>query len=113
MIDGVKASPITLLGHGPTVLSFQVIASPPGEEVLVHFDADLNPGTVNGDTIQIKTVDGQAINAKVTFDAEQHLARIAVKLREGTYQLVVTTGVTDINGTSLAQEYDAPLVISR
>lgn len=113
VIDGVKASPITLLGHGPTVLSFQVIASPPGEEVLVHFDADLNPGTVNGDTIQIKTVDGQAINAKVTFDAEQHLARIAVKLREGTYQLVVTTGVTDINGTPLAQEYDAPLVISR
>jgi hypothetical protein len=27
--------------------------------------------------------------------------------------LVVTTGVTDINKVPLAQEYDAPLVISR
>jgi Bacterial Ig-like domain len=113
VIDGVKASPITELGHGPTVLSFQLVAAPPGEAVLVHFDADLNPDTVNANTIQIKTVDGQLIDAKVTFNADQHLARIAVKLKEGTYQLVVTTGVTDINGTPLAQEYDAPLVISR
>ena len=68
----------------------------------MHFDADLNPDTVNANTIQIKSVDGQLIEAKVTFDADQHLARIAFKLKEGTYQLVVTTNVTDINGTPLA-----------
>ena len=36
-----------------------------------------------------------------------------MKLRQGTYQLVVTTGVTDFTGVPLTQEYDAPLVISR
>ncbi len=49
----------------------------------------------------------------MSFDADNHLATIAVKLRPGTYQLVVTTSVTDINGNALAQEYDAPLVIGR
>ena len=47
------------------------------------------------------------------IDADNHLATLNVGLRPGTYQLVVTTGITDINGVAVAQEYDAPLVISR
>jgi len=113
VIHAVKGTPVTQLGHGPTVLSFEVVQAQPDQEVLVHFDADLNPSTVTADTIQIKNGD-ETVNARVTFDADHHLARIAVKLKPGTtYQLVVTTGVTDINGLPLAQEYDAPLVISR
>ena len=35
------------------------------------------------------------------------------RLRPGTYKLVVTPRVTDVNDVALAQEYDAPLVIGR
>jgi hypothetical protein len=49
----------------------------------------------------------------VTFDANNHLATLTVRLHQGTYQLVVMTGVTDINGAPLAREYDATVVINR
>jgi len=101
------------LGHGPTVVSVEVVQTPSGEQVRVHFDADLKPETVSSGTIQVKDADGNVVDAHVSFDADNHLATLAVKLKPGTYQLVVTTGVTDINGAVLAQEYDAPLVISR
>jgi hypothetical protein len=101
------------LGHGPNVVSVEVVQTPPGEQVRVHFDADLKPETVSSDTIQVKSGDGRVLDAHVTFDADNHLATLAIKLRPGTYQLVVTTGISDINGVALAQEYDAPLVISR
>jgi hypothetical protein len=113
LIDAVNASPTMPLGHGPTVVSVEVVQTPPGEQVRVHFDADLKPETVSSDTIQIKDADGKVVDAHVSFDADNHLATLAVKLKPGTYQLVVTTGLTDINGVALAQEYDAPLVISR
>jgi hypothetical protein len=49
----------------------------------------------------------------MTFDPDNHLATLTLKLKPGsTYQLVVTTGVTDINGVSLPEDYHAPLVIS-
>jgi hypothetical protein len=113
LIDAVNASPTMPLGHGPTVVSVEVVQTPPGEQVRVRFDSDLKPETVSRDTIQVKDADGRVIDAQVSFDADNHLATIAVKLRPGTYQLVVTTSVTDVNGGALAQEYDAPLVISR
>jgi hypothetical protein len=113
LIDAVTASPTMPLGHGPTVVSVEVVQTPAGEQVRVHFDADLKPETVSSGTIQVKDADGNVVEAHVSFDADNHLATLAVKLKPGTYQLVVTTGVTDINGAALAQEYDAPLVISR
>jgi hypothetical protein len=113
LIDAVNASPTMLLGHGPTVVSVEVVQTPPGEQVRVHFDSDLKPETVSSDSIQVKDADGKVVDAHVTFDADNHLATIAVKLPPGTYQLVVTTSVTDVNGGALAQEYDAPLVIGR
>jgi Bacterial Ig-like domain len=113
LIDAVSASASMPLGHGPTVVSVEVVQAPPGEQVRVHFDADLKPGTVSSDTIQVKDGDGKVVDALVTFDPDNHLATLAVKLKPGTYQLVVTTGVTDINGVAVAQEYDAPLVIGR
>jgi len=112
LVHAVKASATMALGHGPTVVSVEIVQTPPGEQVRVHFDADVKPETVSTDTIQVKDADGKVVDARVTFDADNHLATLAVKLRPGTYQLVVTTGLTDINGVMLAQEYDAPLVIS-
>jgi dipeptidyl aminopeptidase/acylaminoacyl peptidase len=113
LIDAVNASPTMPLGHGPTVVSVEVVQTPPGGQVRVRFDADLKPETVSNDTIQIKDGDGKVVDAQVTFDADNHLATLAIKLKPGTYQLVVTTRVTDVNGVALAQEYNAPLVISR
>jgi hypothetical protein len=101
------------LGHGPTVVSVEVLQTPPGEQVRVHFDADLKAATVSRDTIQVKDADGTVVDARITFDADNHLVTLAVKLRPGSYTLVVTTSVTDVNGVALAQEYDAPVVIGR
>jgi hypothetical protein len=112
LVDAVTSAPSMPLGHGPTVLSVDVMPAPLGSQVRVRFDADLLASTVTTDTIQVKDADGRPISTRITFDADNHLATVVVRLRPGTYQLVVTTGVTDINGMSLAQEYDAPLVIS-
>jgi hypothetical protein len=113
VIHAVMSSATMPLGHGPAVLSYEVVQTPPGEQVRVHFDADLNGQTVSSDTIQVKDAAGNPVDARVTFDPDNHLVTLAVKLRPGTYQLVVTTGVTDINGMALPQEYDATLVIGR
>ena len=113
LIDAVNASPTMPLGHGPTVVSVEVVQTLPGQQVRVRFDSDLKPETVSSDTIQVKDSDGNVVVARVTFDPENHLATLGVKLRPGTYKLVVTTSVTDVNRVALAQEYDAPLVIGR
>ena len=113
LIDGVKASDTRALGHGPTVVSVQILQTPPGQQVRVRFDADLKASSITSDTIQVRDGSGQRLVAQVSFDPDNHLATLNVVLRPGTYQLVVTSGVTDINGTALAQEYNAPLVISR
>ena len=113
LIHDVQAAAVQPLSHGPSVVSVEVLQTPPGQRVKVQFDADLKAETVTRATIQIKDQDGNPVEATVTFDADTHLAILAVKLRQGTYQLVVTTGVTDFTGVPLTQEYDAPLVISR
>jgi len=113
LIDAASASATMPVGHGPTVVSVQVVQTPSRQQVRVRFDADLNSATVSADTIKVKDLQGNDVSERVTFDADNHLATVAVELRAGTYQLVVTTGVTDINGVAMAQEYDAPLVISR
>jgi len=113
LVDGVRASDTTALGHGPTVVSVQVLPAPPGQQVRVRFDADLKAESVTNSTIQVKDANGELVAARVSFDPDKHLATVTIRLRPGTYQLVVTSGVTDINGTPLAQEYTAPLIISR
>jgi hypothetical protein len=113
LVDGVTSTPAVPLGHGPTVLSYEVVPTSPGSQVRVRFDADLRPETVTTDTIQVRDSDGKPLSAQITFDPETHLATLTLRLRPGgTYELVVTTGVTDINGVTLAEEYHAQ-VISR
>jgi hypothetical protein len=113
LVHAVTTTAALPLGHGPTVLSVEVVPTSPGDQVRVRFDSDLQPETVTTDTIQVKDADGNLIISKVTFDPGNHLATVTLKLNPGsTYQLVVTTGVTDINGVSAAEDYHAPLVIS-
>src|SRR5438094_2310662 len=113
LVDGVKASDTPALGHGPTVVSVQVRPAATGQPVGVRFDAALKSESVSKSTILDKDDSGRLLAARVTFDPDKHLATVTARLPKGSYQLVVTTGVTDINGMPLAQEYDAPLVVSR
>jgi hypothetical protein len=113
VIDGVQASASQSINRGPTVVSVEVLQTARGQQVQVSFDADLTPATVTPGTVLIKDDKGNPVEESLTFDPNSHLATLSVKLRQGTYQLVVTTGVTDIDGVPIAQEYDAPLVISR
>jgi dipeptidyl aminopeptidase/acylaminoacyl peptidase len=113
LVDAVTSTPAVLLGPGPTVLSFDVVPTSPGYQVRVRFDADLRPETVTTDTIQVRDSDGKRVTSTIAFDPDNHMAVLTLTLRPGsTYQLVVLTGVTDINGVTLAQEYHAQ-VISR
>ena len=111
LVDAVTSTPAVNLGHGPTVLSYEVVPLSPGYQVRVHFDADLRPETVTTDTIQVRDADGKALKAHLAFDPDSHTATLTLALRpEGTYQLVVTTGVTDINGVTMAEEYHAQVI---
>jgi hypothetical protein len=113
LIDAVTSTPSVPLGHGPTVVSYEVVSTSQGSQVRVHFDADLRPETVTTSTIQVRDSDGKPVSSQVTFDPDNHLATLTVTLQPGnTYQLVVTTGVTDVNGVTMAEEYHAQ-VISR
>ena len=113
VIHAVQSTVPQALNHGPTVVSVEVLRTPPGEQIQVSFDADVMPASVTPGTVLIRDANGNPVEESVTFDPNNHLATLSVKLRPGTYQLVVTTGVTDINNVPIAQEYDAPLVISR
>ena len=113
LVDAVTSTPAVPLGHGPTVVSVEIVPADKGSQVRVRFDADLRPETVTTDTIQVRGVDGRPIITRITFDADSHLATLALSVRPGAYQLVVTTGVMDINGVTMADEYHASLVISR
>jgi hypothetical protein len=111
LVDAVTSTPAVTLGHGPTVLSYEVVPTSPGYQVRVHFDADLRPETVTTATVQIRDADGKTVRAQIAFDPETHTATLTLTLRPGTsYQLVVTTGVTDINGVTMAEEYHAQVV---
>ena len=113
LVDAVSSTPAVLLGPGPTVLSFDVVPTSPGYQVRVRFDADLRPETVTTDTIQVRDSDGNRVSSTIAFDPDNHMAIVTLTLQPGsTYQLVVKTGVTDINGGTLAEEYHAQ-VISR
>ncbi|MDQ6712356.1 MAG: Ig-like domain-containing protein [Candidatus Dormibacteraeota bacterium] len=111
LVDAVTSTPAVSLGHGPTVLSYDVVPAPSGYQVRVRFDADLRPETVTRETIQVKDADGKLVNAQIAFDPDSHTATLGLTLRPGsTYQLVVTTGVTDVNGVTMADEYHAQVI---
>jgi len=111
LIDAVSATPTLQLGHGPTVVSVEVRQNGSTQQILVRFDSDLKPETVSADTVLVKDNQGSPVKTRVSFDPDGHLVTVDVKLKTGTYSMVVTTGVADINGTPVAQSYTTPLVI--
>jgi len=111
LMDAVTATPTVPLGHGPNVVSVEVRQNGSTQQILVRFDSDLKPETVSADTILVKDNQGSPVKTRVSFDPDGHLVTLDVKLKTGTYSMVVTTGVADINGTQVAQAYTTPLVI--
>jgi len=111
LIDAVSATPTLQLGHGPTVVSVEVRQNGSTQQIMIRFDSDLKPETVSAETILVKDNEGSPVRTGVSFDPDGHLVTVDVKLKTGTYSMVVTTGVADINGTQVAQPYTTPLVI--
>src|SRR5205823_14358814 len=97
LVDGVKASDTMALGHGPTVVSVQILPAPPGQQVRVRFDADLKPDSVTNSTIQVKDANGELVPARVGFDPAKHLATATTGQRPGHNHLVATSGVRHFN----------------
>lgn len=114
LIDGVQPSaPVSLSAGGPAVVSVEVRQEGAGQRILVHFDSDLAVDTVNQTAIVIR--DGNDVPQHVldlSYDQQTHLVTLRTKLAPGSYKLVVTTSLQDVNGKSLAQDYSAPLVIT-
>ena len=111
VIDAVSATPAVQLGHGPTVVRVEVRQVGSGQQVMVRFDSDLKPETVSADTVLIRDAKGTDVTARVSFDPDAHLVTLDTRLRPGSYSLVVTTGLSDINGSPVAQPYSYSLLI--
>ncbi|MBO0685082.1 MAG: Ig-like domain-containing protein, partial [Candidatus Dormibacteraeota bacterium] len=80
---------------GPNVLKVTVSST----QVSITFDSDLNPATVDGGV----TIAGVA--SQVTYDARSRTVVLTPEggLDSGTsYQLEVTDGLRDVNGTPAA-----------
>lgn len=110
LIDSIDAKPPVQIGKGPTVVSVQVQRNKPGQLVLVQFDSDLDPASVSAATLYVRDAEGP-VRAEVSFDKAAHLVTLNVKLKPGTYTLVVTTSVTDIKGQGLGQQYESKIQV--
>jgi len=112
VIDAVQPGTTTVLGQGPSVVSVQVQAAPPNQQIAVKFDADLRPATVSRDSVYLRDSSGKTVDvADFQFDPNTRTVTITAKLHPGSYTLVVTTAITDINSQAPAQEYDYTVVI--
>jgi hypothetical protein len=89
-----------------------VQSAPPHQQVTVKFDADLAAATVSRESIYLRDSSGQRTDpTDFQFDPNTRTVTIMARLHQGKYTLVVTTGVTDVNGHAAAQEYDYTVVI--
>ena len=101
LIDQASARPQRELGKGPEVVSVDVEAT----TIAVTFDSDLDPGTVNGGVV-VLDAKGNQLQATVAY-ANRVATISGLNLQEGTqYKLVVLGTVRDVQGHSVAAEYD-------
>jgi Tol biopolymer transport system component len=113
LIDAVQPGITTIIGQGPTVVSVQVQTVPPRQQVTIKFDADLAAATVSRESIYLRDSSGQRTDpTDFQFDPNTRTVTIMAKLHQGRYTLVVTTGVTDVNGHAAAEDYNYSVVIS-
>jgi hypothetical protein len=112
LVDSLTRGKPVKIGGGPTVISVEVQRSGRNVKVMVHFDADLDPSTVSAQTVQVLDGAGHALTPTAfSFDRDHRLVSITAPAQPGSYKLLVTSAVTDINGQA-AQSYTAPIVVS-
>jgi len=119
-IDAVDIGKTIRLGQGPGVVSVELrqSGSSTGDasrlQLLVRFDADLDPATVSKDSVFVQDADGNRIKPVVfNFDQARHLVTLTLPgLQAGNYQLVVSTAVADFRGRTLEEDYQWPLVVA-
>ncbi|HKC20720.1 MAG TPA: Ig-like domain-containing protein, partial [Candidatus Dormibacteraeota bacterium] len=105
LIDQASAGTQRELGKGPEVVSVDVTAS----ALAVTFDSDLDPATVNGGVLVVDAK-GNPVDATVAY-ANKIVTISGLSLTEGSaYRLVVMTTVRDVQGQSVAAEYDLDLL---
>jgi hypothetical protein len=105
LIDQASAGPTRELGKGAQVVSVDVDS----ETVKVTFDSDLDPGTVT-DGVTIVDSKGKQVDATASY-ANRVVTLTGLNLKEGDhYRLVVLTSLRDVQGQSVAAEYDLDLV---
>ena len=105
LIDQATASAQRDLGRGAEVVSVEITAT----TMQLTFDSDLDPATVNGGVIVVDAK-GNPIDATVTY-ANKMVTISGLDLKEGTqYRLVVMTSVRDVQGKTVAAEYDLDLL---
>jgi hypothetical protein len=104
LIDGVSASAQRDLGKGPEVVSVKVTDT----EVVVTFDSDLLPNSVNGVSLQDST--GAPIQVTPTY-GDRSVTFSGLQLSAGLrYRLVVATSLRDVGDRNPAAEYDLDFV---
>src|SRR5207248_10247138 len=81
LVDGVKASDTTALGHGPTVVSVQVLTAPPGQQVRVLFDVDLKGELVTDGMLLINAAKGDMVAARMSLEPLKHVAIVTLRTR--------------------------------
>lgn len=105
LIDQAAAGPQRALGVGPEVVSVDVSGT---TSLLVTFDSDLDPATVNGGVVVLDSK-GSTVDATVTY-ANKVVTISGLDLKEGKqYRLVVQNTVRDVQGHSVTPEYDLDL----
>jgi len=114
-IEAVEIGSRVELGRGPSVVSVAAERSgdAPVRDLLVRFDADLDPATVSSDAVYLRGPSGDRVAAaSFSFDPASRVVDLKLpKLSPGKYQLVVSTAVTDWRGQPLPQEYQSPFVV--
>ena len=101
VIDQASASSQRNLGKGAEVVGVEVGPN----TIVVTFDSDLDPATVNGGVLVLDSK-GNQVDATVSY-ANRAVTLGGLDLKEGKqYRLVVLTTVRDVQGHNVAAEYD-------
>ena len=105
LIDQATAGATHDLGKGAQVVNVDVES----DTVKVTFDSDLDPATVT-DGVTIVDSKGKQLDATASY-ANRVVTLTGLNLKPGEhYRLVVLTSLRDVQGQSVAAEYDLELV---
>lgn len=98
------------VGQAPTVanIGLQVNGVAPNRTLYMQFNEAMDPATINGQTIVVKSSSGAAATGTVAYNASFDIASFQPSPAlqgDASYTLVVSTGVASASGVHLQSEY--------